>query len=433
MSAHCGAEGAFLGGGPYGPDAYREACAVKDGLKLESDDLFLLVVDGNVYDHEDDEYFFITGADRPHAEQHPSRVGIISLFFLNPKSTFMRDGGKWWESLGKAKQAKKKSDCVLLLILGAVAQEITGLSCHREMRGCIMDYCQDPTEIVEAATGAFRFCAQECFPALSQSPEGRALLAIAKSLSEAPLSVRVLEPELSVSPLSAGAVVISIHGIRARGAWQKMLGSELNKAGFPYEALDYGFFGAVRLLFPGAREKQVRWFVDEYTRIRQGSTAKISVIAHSFGTYIVAGALEKYAEVNLDSIIFCGSIVRPDYAWSRLIPGQAKRVLNDFGRLDRWVKLVAWFIGDAGPSGARGFDDEAGGHVQQRLRPKFRHSDYFYRLNYQGTWIPFLRGEPPHMEPGDERWSRNWRFLVTKAAIVMILFGLGLVIWRLTR
>jgi pimeloyl-ACP methyl ester carboxylesterase len=157
------------------------------------------------------------------------------------------------------------------------------------------------------------------------------------------------------------------------------------------------------------------------------------VIAHSFGTYIVAGALEKYAEVKLDSFVLCGSIVRRDFPWSHLIPGQVKRVLNDCGGLDIWAKLVAWFIPDAGPSGASGFGDEAGGQVQQRLRPRFRHSDYFYRLNYQQTWIPFLKGESVVRRAEAKRGVRNWRFLVSRAAVVLALFGLAVILWHLIR
>ncbi|HEV2198462.1 MAG TPA: hypothetical protein VGR73_01480 [Bryobacteraceae bacterium] len=417
----------------HAAEIYKEACRLKEEFKLGREDLFILVVDGNICDDEDDEYFSVSGTEYAPADEKPSQVAIISLFFLNSHSTFMKDGGGWWASLNKAEQARKKSECVLLLILCAVTSEITDLAEHPETRGCIMDYCQSPTEIIEAATGRFQFCVQECWPTLSLLSEGQALAAIARSLSEAPLPIHTLEPAPSAPVPRAGTVVMSIHGIRTRGAWQKMLTSELNEAGFKHEPLDYGFFRAVQLLIPRVRAAQVRWFLEEYTRIRQPPERAVSVIAHSFGTYIIAGALEKYSEMKLDSIILCGSIVRRDYPWSRLVVDQVRCVLNDYGRLDVVCKVAEWFIADAGPSGAKPFTDDAGGRVQQRFRPRFRHSDYFYRLNYQQTWIPFLQGQALTQGSGGEKGFRNWRFLVTKIAAALALLGFGLILWRLTR
>jgi hypothetical protein len=415
----------------YDAEVYNEAFHIKREFELGDNDLFLLVVNGNIYDDEDDEYFYSTGPNNSAVAKREYGVAIISLFFLNSQSTFMKDGGTWWTSLGKTKQARKMADCILLLILCAVAEEIGDLVCHKEMRRCIMDFCQNPTEIVEAANGKFQFCAQECFTALSLHPNGQALLRIAQSLSDALSPIHILDPEPATQILRADSVVISVHGIRTRGDWQKMLTSELNAAGFKHEPLDYGFFRAVQLLIPSRRARQVTWFLNEYTRVSQPPERKVSVIAHSFGTYIVVGALEQYVEVKLDSIILCGSIVRRDFAWSRLIPSRVRCVLNDYGRLDSWVKFAEWFILDAGPSGAKGFIDDASGQVQQRFRPRFRHSSYFYRLNYRDTWIPFLKGESVMLEASGETHVLNRKFLATNVVVIVLI--LGLILWHLLR
>jgi hypothetical protein len=123
-----------------------------------------------------------------------------------------------------------------------------------------------------------------------------------------------------------------------------------------------------------------------------------SIIAHSFGTYIVAKAIEKYVEIRFDRVIFCGSIVRRDFDWDTKIKrGQVGAVLNEYGDKDMWVRL-AQFIPDLGPSGAFGFDHTGSG-VYQRRRPLFQHSDYFYPLNYRENWLPFLRGDSPSAQP----------------------------------
>jgi pimeloyl-ACP methyl ester carboxylesterase len=413
-------------------EACDAAYQLKNHLKLGANDLFLLVVDGNLYDDEDDEYFFVAGANYSLTGKECSTgVAIISLFFLRAQSAFMKDAGTWWTSLRETSRRRKSSDCVLLLILGALAQEITELTCHKEMRRCVMDYCQTPAEIIEAANGKFEFCAQDCLPSLSEHLQGQSLRAIAQGLSDTPLPIYVLEPESANPVLANDKVVMSLHGIRTRGAWQKTISSQLGYAGFIYQPLDFGFFRAVKLLVPSYRTKQVEWFLDEYTRAGQQGEKKISVIAHSFGTYVVAGALDKYAEVKLESVIFCGSIVRRNFEWSRMIPDQVGRVLNDCGKRDIWVRLAEWLIADAGPSGARGFTDDASGHVQQQIRPKFRHSDYFYSLNYQKTWIPFLKGEALALGAEGETPFRNWRFLLVKVAVALAL-GV-LIVWLLVK
>lgn len=236
--------------------------------------------------------------------------------------------------------------------------------------------------------------------------------------------------DISLPCTDLHSVVISLHGVKTRGTWQKRLTSSLNAAGFVHEPLDYGYFPALQLLFPGQREKKTDWFLEEYTRMReQHSGRKPSVIAHSFGTYIVANCMEKYPDVEFDRIIFCGSIVRRDYPWSsRVKAGSVSKVLNDFGRLDCWARIGQWFVRDAGPSGLTGFDDEADGAVVQRCHPQFRHSDYFYLLNYQNNWIPFLKGNDLSKIPHERLRARNWRFAVVR---LVFLVALAILTWRM--
>jgi hypothetical protein len=89
-------------------------------------------------------------------------------------------------------------------------------------------------------------------------------------------------------------VVISIHGIRTRGVWQKDLVPILARAGFIPYVLDYGHFTAISLLRRSRRERQVDWLLQEYNRIVQENNNSLpSIIAHSFGTYQVAALIEQ--------------------------------------------------------------------------------------------------------------------------------------------
>ncbi len=194
---------------------------------------------------------------------------------------------------------------------------------------------------------------------------------------------------------SSGRLVMSIHGIRTRGKWQKEVNSQLQENGFKHEILDYDFFGAMRFLIPSQRARKVDWFRGEYERrVKEFGTVP-SVIAHSFGTYLVANAIEKYAELRFDRIILCGAIIRRDFDWDSLIrSGRVGAVLNEYGMKDIWAKIAEIFVVDAGASGAIGFDTSSS-LIYQRRRPLFQHGDFFYPLNYAENWIPFLKGAEP--------------------------------------
>jgi pimeloyl-ACP methyl ester carboxylesterase len=219
-------------------------------------------------------------------------------------------------------------------------------------------------------------------------------------------------------------LVISLHGIRTRGTWQKQLSSALSREGFIYEPMDYGFFRAIQLVLPFMRERKMKWFLDQYNALTKGYRNPPSIIAHSFGTYLVARTLQKYAEVRFGYVIFCGSIVEVAYPWTRIADSsQVARVLNDYGGKDFWARTAVFFVNDAGPSGAKGFQDCATGRVINRHRPEFRHSDFFYQSNYERTWIPFLSGtDPTHLIPAERR-KPNWKFriVVALSAIISVL------------
>jgi pimeloyl-ACP methyl ester carboxylesterase len=228
------------------------------------------------------------------------------------------------------------------------------------------------------------------------------------------------------------ALVISVHGIRTRGAWQKDLTPLLNQADFIHESLDFGFLGAIKILFRYKRNQQVQWFLDKYTEIKYKYPNEIpSVIAHSFGTYIIARAMQLYGEIRFDRIILCGSIIPQGYSWKhRFNVQQVNYVLNECGRKDWVVKLAAWVIKDAGPSGAFGFDNHKNVNLHQRHNYGFRHSDYLYPLNYKENWIPFLRGERNPIDRILEKGPMNWRFLIRNVIFFMSIVLFILLMWH---
>lgn len=226
---------------------------------------------------------------------------------------------------------------------------------------------------------------------------------------------------------NCGMVLLSVHGIRTTGRWQKQLIEATDNAGITYRPLDFGYFMAISLLLPGARRKKIEWFRRECEEKLSGihESVPVSIVAHSFGSYLLAGALRKYSDLKFDRIILCGSIVNRDYPWTSIITdrGQANAVLNEAGGKDFWAGIVSWVIADAGPSGVSGFLDIAGGRVVQRLHAEHRHSDYFYTTNYKKVWIPFLQGENVEAVKAVASPHVNWRFISTALAALLLLLA----------
>ncbi len=223
-------------------------------------------------------------------------------------------------------------------------------------------------------------------------------------------------------------VVLSLHGIRTRGEWQKSLTSDLNEAGFVHVPLDYGFARALKLLWPPSRRRQVIWFRNEYAAAVRGHPGRdLSVIAHSLGTYLVTTAIDLFPEIVFSRVVLCGSIVRRDFPWTAIVErGQVGSVLNERGGRDIWSATIGWFVQDAGSSGVDGFTDLAHGAVHERRHPRFRHSDCFYSLNYSQNWTPFLLGNEPSPLLPTAPVSTNWRFYATLIAAISV--GIGLLV-----
>jgi pimeloyl-ACP methyl ester carboxylesterase len=185
--------------------------------------------------------------------------------------------------------------------------------------------------------------------------------------------------------------VVSLHGIRTRGVWQKDLVPVLARQGFIPYALDYGAFSILDFASRGTRARKLEWLRDEYQRVTaEAEVQRPSIVAHSFGTYLVVELLEKYPELRFDKIVFAGSIVKRDFDWPAVLnSGLVNLVRNDYGYLDRWPKLARYLVRNSGPSGSLGFTSEHPGLIQKAF-PKHGHSDYFHRKHFTEYWIPTL-------------------------------------------
>ena len=127
---------------------------------------------------------------------------------------------------------------------------------------------------------------------------------------------------------------------------------------------EYGYFDVLRFWCPIFTRtgpiNEVRAELEKANEaISKHSGGRLSVIAHSYGTYVITEILASKLDLKLHSLVLCGSIVRRRYAWhaigdrigSHPTRDGKKNILNDFGLRDVWpvfAKCLSWGYGDTG-------------------------------------------------------------------------------------
>ena len=117
-------------------------------------------------------------------------------------------------------------------------------------------------------------------------------------------------------------IIVSIHGLLSRAEWNNEIapiasGEDWIFAPYTYET------NKPDLLFKPRKRKEVvdnfrQWIYD----LRNRFEGDISIIAHSFGTYIIGAYLEgfdndEYPPVTFNSIVLTGSILNEGFDWEK--------------------------------------------------------------------------------------------------------------------
>jgi hypothetical protein len=190
-------------------------------------------------------------------------------------------------------------------------------------------------------------------------------------------------------------VVLLIHGIRTEADWGPMVRSKIEVPGkIEVIPIKYGYLDAFRFWFPfWTRNRPIERV---YTQIRvalqvaheRDPHAKLSIIAHSFGTYIIGQILKQGFDLHIHRLILCGSVLPQNFPWEQY-QGRFDRekVINECGKTDIWPVLAQSTSWGYGASGTQGFGAvlvkdrfHAGGHGQ-----------YFEPDFVEKSWEPFIR------------------------------------------
>src|SRR5262249_28853945 len=151
------------------------------------------------------------------------------------------------------------------------------------------------------------------------------------AISAALAKLRVVRHTPQGSPvvgLPSKHLVVLVHGINTRALWMGFVKPALENAGFAVAATSYGKLGVVRFLSPfrWLRRRGVERVVRDvnlaltvHRRNVGEDPEQLSVISHSFGTYVITRILMDHPEFKWHRIIFCGSVVREDFRIDRVI------------------------------------------------------------------------------------------------------------------
>lgn len=120
-------------------------------------------------------------------------------------------------------------------------------------------------------------------------------------------------------PEDVRSVIVLVHGIRSHGTWMEEVKDAL-EFGTKVVPLRFGYLGPVRFVWATVLRRcgrQYRFIAGRLARVRSAyPNATVSVIAHSFGTFIVADLIRQRRIDRLEVVVFCGSIMPLDFPWT---------------------------------------------------------------------------------------------------------------------
>lgn len=184
-------------------------------------------------------------------------------------------------------------------------------------------------------------------------------------------------------------IVVLLHGMNTNAEWQEALADAIrNCSNIEPLVVGYGNFNPIKFWFPFVfRKGRIEKVATDLRGICQRNPGvQISIVAHSFGTYIISQILKKYPDVILHRILLCGAIVNTDYDWSVLTSQFNDPVINDIGRRDMWPSMAKSWSWGFGDSGCIGFQNSL---VRDR-HFTYEHSGFLNPKHMQRFWMPYL-------------------------------------------
>ncbi|KQY94322.1 hypothetical protein ASD24_01815 [Paenibacillus sp. Root52] len=206
---------------------------------------------------------------------------------------------------------------------------------------------------------------------------------------------------VDISPIKG--IIVTIHGLYSHAVWNQQIAPIVSSRGWIFAPYLYDYQNFVLLFKQGKRKKIVEDFREWiYNLWSKYDNQQISVIAHSFGTYILAAYLDGFDRppVGFNSIVLTGSIINTNFDWQKNIikKGAVARIHNEIATNDEFVRYMPdkdfkKFFGIdplMGDSGVKGFSTKLDGLLTQSNSSIFDHNNVIKTDVIEQKWMPFF-------------------------------------------
>lgn len=190
-------------------------------------------------------------------------------------------------------------------------------------------------------------------------------------------------------------VLVTIHGIRTQAEWNSEVSLIASMNGWVVAPFQYGFVDVDVFLDRKQRNEIVDRFRAFVFELKHSfDLENISIIAHSFGTYIVVRYLLGFDDppVQFDTVILCGAIVDHKLDLERF-QRRAATICNEVAPNDEWASWAKRsnfgqdeFFGNAA---TLGFEIHTPRLIQRRA-DIFTHNNVIRRDVVVQRWMPVL-------------------------------------------
>lgn len=188
--------------------------------------------------------------------------------------------------------------------------------------------------------------------------------------------------------------LITIHGIRTHAEWNSEITHIASANGWIVAPFNYGYVEADVFSKKNRREEIIGNFRAHIEDIDSRYQSDISVIAHSFGTYVAASYLWGFdiVPVPIDTLILTGSVLDPKLDFSE-VAGSVAHVIHERAPNDKIVRFAApaglWNVKLLGNAGEVGFE-KAADNLDELTCDIFNHTNVIRRDVVAKRWMPRL-------------------------------------------
>jgi hypothetical protein len=205
-------------------------------------------------------------------------------------------------------------------------------------------------------------------------------------------------------------ILVSIHGLNSGAEWNQEIAPIASSQGWIFAPYVYETNKPDLLFKKGKRSKVVDDFREWVFDLQRKYDGNVSIIAHSFGTYIVGAYLSGFEEkecppVTFNSVILTGSILSRDFDWEKYRGLSVGSVYNMIAPNDGYVRFMpetnlTKYIGMStifGKAGLKGFTSNSK-MLTQSTNTIFNHTNTIKPDIIETKWMPFLNAKKRAME-----------------------------------